>query len=363
MGIREGNLEKLEPFNKGIEKRKMSATIKDVAKIAGVSTSTASLALNDKPRVSKKTKAKVLEAAQMLDYYPNIIARGLVKRKTNNLALVISHTADYIFFSPYFIEIVRGISNTTNSLGYRLMISIVSAEIEEKSAYIQIIKEGSIDGLFLLDVRLRDERILELKRENFPFVVIGRDFISKGVSYVDPDDTNGACQAVRHLASLGHKKIAFINGHSDYMVSFDRLEGYRKALAEAELSYNPNLVRHSGFTQESGYRMMKGIINDSSDFTALFTASDLMAMGAMKAIKEKGLGIPEDIAVVGFDDIPAAAFADPPLTTVRQPICDIGALAAKILIGIVEGKRVNEKHIIMPTQLIIRKSCGSRKEK
>lgn len=340
----------------------MSATIKDVARVAGVSTSTASLALNDKPRVSKKTRAKVLKAAQMLDYHPNVIARGLVKRKTNNLALVIPHTAGYIFFSPYFVEVVRGISNTANSFGYRLMISIVSAEVEEKSAYLQIIKEGFIDGLILLDVRLRDERILELKRENFPFVVIGRDFTPKGVSYVDPDDVNGAFQAVRHLVSLGHKKIAFINGPSNYMVSFDRLEGYRKALAEAELSYNPNLVRHSDFTQESGYETMKEIIDNFSNFTALFAAGDLMAMGAIKAIKEKGLKIPEDIAVVGFDDIPAARFADPPLTTVRQPIYDIGALAAEVLIGILEGRRVKEDHIIMPIQLIIRKSCGTEKK-
>lgn len=340
----------------------MYTTIKDVAKLAGVSISTASLAINNKPRVSGKTRLKVLEAAEKLDYHPNLIARGLVKKKTNTLGLLIPHTASYVFSFPYFAEVIRAISNTANSSGYRLMVSTARAETQEKSSYIHMAKEHLVDGFILLNVKLRDERIIELGRERFPFVIIGRNPWLKGANYVDPDDINGALRAVRHLISLGHKKIAFLNGPLDRIVSFDRLEGYKKALIEAKLSYDPNLVSHGDFIQESGYQRMREFLNNSVNFTAVFAASDLMAMGAMKAIKEKGLKIPEDIAVVGFDDIPTVAFTDPPLTTVRQPIYDIGALAAKILIEILEGKRVKEDHIIMPIKLVVRKSCGFKRK-
>jgi DNA-binding LacI/PurR family transcriptional regulator len=336
----------------------MSATIKDVAKLAGVSVSTASLAMNNKPRVSEKTRIKVHRAAKILGYHPNVIARGLVSGRTETLGLIIPHTASYVFSFPYFAEVVRGIGNTANNFGYRLILSTTSTETAQESAYIRMVKEGFIDGLILLDIRLRDERITELRRLNFPFILIGRDPWSEGISYVDSDNINGTSKATQHLINLGHKRIIFINGPSDYAVSFDRLEGYRRALEEAGLSYSSNLVKNSDFRQESGYRTIKELLAASYDFTALLAASDLMAMGAIKAIKERGLKVPEDIAVIGFDDIPAAGFADPPLTTVRQPIYQIGSLAAEILIRTLQKERVKKNQIVMPTELVIRKSCG-----
>jgi LacI family transcriptional regulator len=241
------------------------------------------------------------------------------------------------------------------SSGFRVLVESVE-DITRPNAYIELVWEQRIDGLILSGPRSDDEQLPKLRKEGFPVVLLGQ-LPGSGFPSVDVDNISGAKKAVEHLIMLGHQRIGIItNAPPQYTGCAHRLEGYKKALFEHGLPYDEELVRYGDFTEESGYKAMKEMLQLSP--TAVFVASDLVAFGALAAIRELGLSIPQDVAVVGFDDVRLARYINPPLTTVRLPAYELGASAADMLVKIIKGEEYEER-LLLPTELVIRESCGS----
>lgn len=333
-------------------------TSQDVADLAGVSRTTVSFVLNDTPnaQISEETRQRVLEAAAKLSYYPNAAARSLASRKTGTIGLVLCQSPDRIFADAFLPEVIRGIGDVVQERDLRLLLQSVD-DITKPDAYIGLVREKRIDGIILSGPRSDDRQLPQLREEGFPIVLLGQ-LKGSGVNFVDVDNVGGAKMAVEHLIRLGHQRIAMItNAPLQYTASEDRLWGYRRALEENGLLYDEQLVRYGDFREESGYEAMSQLLALSTPPKAIFVASDLVAFGVMEAIKERGLGIPQDIAIVGFDDVRLANYVDPPLTTVRLPAYKLGARAAATLIRIIDGESV-DNGVLLETELVIRESCG-----
>jgi len=337
------------------------ATIKDVAKLANVSPSTVSRVIADNRRISSATKERVNKIMQELNYHPNMIARSLIKRSSHTLGLILSRSTDSAFSNPFFSEIIRGISAVTQSYHYNLMLATAEDYSEEAKQCLQMITEKRVDGILLLASRVNDELIPELSKNGYPFVVVGRA-PDVGKSYsVNNDNIQAAYSAIRHLFNLGHQRIALLNGPDEYILCQDRYEGYRFAFREYGIENDPTLIKKGGFSQEDGYRLTLELLNMKFPPTAIFAVDDLMAFGAYKAIKEKKLQIPDDIAVIGFNDDPLASVIEPALTTVRIPIYEMGQAAAAMIIGLLQDQEIFPAQKILSSELIIRDSCGAGK--
>lgn len=335
-------------------------TIKDVAKLAGVSPSTVSRVIADNRRISPATKERVKKLMTELDYHPNMIARSLIKRTSHTLGLILSRSTDSAFSNPFFSEIIRGISAVTQSYHYSLMLATAEDYAKEAKQCLRMVTEKRVDGILLLASRVNDELIPELIKNNYPFVVVGRaPEINKCYS-VNNDNIRAAYSAVRHLFNLGHQRIALLNGPEEYIFCQDRYEGYRFAFREFGIENDPLLVKKGCFSQDDGYRLTLELLNLSLPPTAIFAVDDLMALGAYKAIKEKKLRIPDDIAVVGFNDDPLASVIEPNLTTVRIPIYEMGVAASTMIIDLLQNQEVFPAQKILSSELIIRDSCGPK---
>ncbi len=335
-------------------------TIKDVAKLAGVSPSTVSRVIADNRRISPATKERVKKLMTELDYHPNMIARSLIKRTSHTLGLILSRSTDSAFSNPFFSEIIRGISAVTQSYHYNLMLATAEDYAEEARQCLQMVTEKRVDGILLLASRVNDELIPELLQNSYPFVVVGRSPEINKCFSVNNDNIQAAYLAVRHLFNLGHQKIALLNGPEEYILCQDRYEGYRFAFREFGIEHDPLLVKKGAFSQDDGYRLTLELLTLKPPPTAIFAVDDLMALGAYKAIKEKKLRIPEDIAVVGFNDDPLASVIEPNLTTVRIPIYEMGVAASKMIIALLQNQEVFPAQKILSSELIIRDSCGSK---
>jgi DNA-binding LacI/PurR family transcriptional regulator len=338
------------------------ATIKDVAKLAGVSPSTVSRVLADNRRISPATKERVKKIMTELNYHPNMIARSLIKRSSYTLGLILSRSTDSAFSNPFFSEIIRGISAVTQQFHYNLMLATAEDYAEEAKQCLRMITEKRVDGVLLLASRVNDALIPELSKNGYPFVVVGRAPDLNKCYSVNNDNIQAAYSAVRHLFNLGHQRIALLNGPEEYILCQDRYEGYRFAFREYGIENNPAFVKIGSFTQEDGYRLTSELLNMALPPSAIFAVDDLMAIGAYKAIKEKKLRIPEDIALVGFNDDPLASVVEPALTTVRIPIYEMGLAAATMIIGLLQEQEVFPAQRILSSELIIRDSCGARQK-
>jgi DNA-binding LacI/PurR family transcriptional regulator len=337
----------------------MAVTIKDVAKLAGVSISTISLALNNQPGVKDETRQRVLDAVKKLNYRPNQMAQGLVKKKTNNINVVVSGPKYGYFSSPILFEEIKGIAEIINSSGYRLVLKMTTAEEE-----IEFIEEQmdarTGDGMILWGSRMSEERLEEIGGGPMPVVVIGRYLKHKELYSVTVNDYKGAYLGTRHLLELGHVKIGFIGSLYGVSSAQDRLEGYKEALREFGLDIDKNLVVRGDYYQESGYNAMKEILPYfHKGMTAVFAASDLMALGAIKAILEQGLSVPDDISIVGFDNMPNSDLLLIPLTTVATPLHKLGEEAARKLISLL-NKEPAELQTQLDVELLVRKSTRRR---
>ncbi|HBF37833.1 MAG TPA: LacI family transcriptional regulator [Firmicutes bacterium] len=337
-------------------------TIKDVAKLAGVSPSTVSRVIADNRRISPATKERVKKLMTELDYHPNMIARSLINRSSHTLGLILSRSTDSAFSNPFFSEIIRGISAITQSHHYNLMLATAEDYAEEARQCLRMVTEKRVDGVLLLASRVNDELIPELISNNYPFVVVGRAPDLQKCYSVNNDNIQAAYTAVRHLFNLGHQKIALLNGPEEYILCQDRYEGYRFAFREFGIENDPSLVKKGSFSQDDGYRLTLELLDSASPPTAIFAVDDLIAIGAYKAIKEKGLRIPEDIAVVGFNDDPLASVIEPNLTTVRIPIYKMGVAASTMIIDLLQSHDIFPAQKILSSELIIRDSCGSKKK-
>jgi LacI family transcriptional regulator len=336
---------------------KKRVTAQEVADLAGVSRTTVSFVLNDVPgvRISEETRQKVLRAVKELGYFPHAAARSLATRKSYLIGFVLCQSPDRVFSDAFLPEVLKGVSEVARSSGFRVLVESVE-DITRPNAYIELVWEQRIDGLILSGPRSDDEQLPKLRKEGFPVVLLGQ-LPGSGFPSVDVDNVSGAKKAVEHLIRLGHQRIGIItNAPPQYTGCAHRLEGYKKALLEHGLPYDEELVRYGDFTEESGYKAMKEMLPLSP--TAVFVASDLVAFGALAAIRELGLSIPKDVAVVGFDDVRLARYINPPLTTVRLPAYELGASAADMLVKIIKGEECEER-LLLPTELVIRESCGS----
>ena len=335
-------------------------TSQDVAKIAGVSRTTVSLVLNDVQniQISEETRQRVLTAARELGYVPDAAAQALASRRSQIIGLILTRSPHHIASDAFLTQILDGLIEVAHQYGNRLLIDIVEAQHQEK-AYLQLVRAKRIDGLLLSGPRFDDNALQTLEEHGFPTVLLGQ---MPGSSFcsVDVDNRTAARQAVAHLLALGHTRIACItNADASYTAATDRLSGYRDALEAAGIAYAPGLVRYGDFDPLSGYMAMQELLQTGPTFTAAFVASDIVALGAKAAILENGLRVPGDIALVGFDDVPLARYADPPLTTVHLPALDLARRASELLVQLISGQQPLVGNILLETHLIVRESSGT----
>lgn len=330
-------------------------TIKDIAKEAGVAHSTVSLALNNKPYVSHEVKTRVLKAAKKLDYRPNSSARSLKTQQTKNIGFVIEER----YFSqsePFYNQVFRGAEKEMRNDGYHVLLSMVTKEENEKVVLPHFLVEQKVDGLIVVG-KIKDDFVLALRKNNSPLVLIDYFLRRDKIPSVVMDNIGGAYEGVTYLIEAGYRKIGFLGGLVDHPSIQDRFKGYKLSLEEAGLKYNEDLVQRDELevSVECGCSAMNKLLNRIIP-EAIFCANDAMAIGAMRAIKEKGLKIPEDMGVIGFDDVEWTEYSDPPLTTVRVFKEQMGQIAVKKLIDIINGKD-NALKSIVGTELVIRESC------
>lgn len=331
----------------------MKVTIGEIAKLAGVSKTTVSRVLNNKPDVNPETREMIMELIAKYDFQPNALAKAISLRKSHHIGLIIPHEVEYIFSNPFYVEVMRGVSTEVNRHDYYLLICY-----PHDHNYVDIYKQKRVDGFILMSPGSFHRNIIEeLNEVEAPFVSTAKISDEKSMISVDVDNYYGATLAVEHLISLGHRKIAFI-GKPTLTSSEDRLKGYQVMLAKHNIPHDDSLVVISDTSSmQSGYTVMSEILAAESRPTAVFLANDVMAIGAIKAIQESGMRVPEDISVVGFDDIPLAEFVSPSLTTVRQPTFEKGVKATRLLLQYLDKKK-RPKSQSLEVKLEVRNSTG-----
>jgi DNA-binding LacI/PurR family transcriptional regulator len=332
------------------------ATIKDVARVASVAPSTVSRVLAGSSRISPETQEKVRQAMKDLNYHPNAIARSLVHKSTFTVGLVIARPAEQAFANPFFPEVMRGIGSVLYAEGYNLMLSMTATPAEERSACMRLLRGRRVDGVILTSARMHDELIDDLLAEEFPFVLIGRVADHRPVTWVNNDNVAVGEMAAEHLVSRGHQRIGLIGGQPDLTVSTDRRQGYINALTRAGLPLHAEYEMDGGFTKEGGYRAMFRLLRLPLPPTAVFCIDDAMAVGAMMALREAGMT--RQVALVGVNDDALTALVDPPLSTVRIPVFDLGATATRMLVENLRSKVTGTRQVILPSQLVVRESSN-----
>lgn len=334
-------------------------TSKDVAEQVGVSRTTVSLVLNNVQgiQISPETRQRVIEAANELGYVPNAAAQALVSRRTKAIGLVLTRTQHHIATDAFLPRIISGLLTTAKKHNIRILIDWVETEHQE-SVYFELARAKRIDGMILSTPRLNDTALKSLENMDIPTVLMGSVTGSK-LPFVDVDNVKAADKATSYLIGLGHRDIACIsNAQPEYTAAPERVEGFRNALARVNTPVNERLICYADFDPESGYDCMNSIIQSGEKFTAVFIASDNVAIGAKAAIREANLRIPDDVSLVGFDDIPWAKYSDPPLTTIQLPAEALAQSACTLLLDLIQGNESGENnHLILETELILRKSC------
>lgn len=335
-----------------MRKLKDKLTINDIAKLAGVSKGAVSYVLNNKPGVSEEVRERVLRIIEEYGYKPNKLAQALAGKRTNFVALVIPDISDV-----FYAKIVKGVERTLTKNGYFLNLYSTHANPEKEQEVFDFLNTGFVEGVIIMAYHLEKNFIEEIIDLKIPFVFIDYPYEDNKIYSVAVDNEEGGFKATEYLISLGHRKIAFIHGSKEAWDSEFRFRGYLKALEKYDIPFNEKLVSRGDFTKEGGYKAVKELLSTSEKFTAIFCANDHMAFGAIRALKEEGLRVPEDVSVIGFDNIEASALSNPPLTTIMQPIYQLGEVSAKILLRLLSGENLETKRYLLKTQLIERKSC------
>ncbi len=337
----------------------MRVTLRDIAKATDLSVTTVSRALNDYDDVSPGTKALIRRVAEEMGYSPNTLAQRLRKKRTDTIGLILP-TFGPRFSDPFFSELLAGIGNRAAQHGFDLLVSTRPPGESEMEAYRRKVQGRRVDGFVVVRTRGEDSRIDYLRNEGFPFVAYGRTDSPLDYPFVDGDGHRGMLLVVDHLASLGHSRIACITPPPDLMFTQHRLEGFRDGLREQGIQPDEALVRTGDLTQRGGYEQASALLDLPDPPTAIAAFNDLMAFGAMSAAQERGLVVGKDLAVTGFDDTPMAEHSHPPLTTVHQPIYQIGSMVCEMLIGLTQGKPPEQPHVLLQPTLVVRFSSEAK---
>jgi LacI family transcriptional regulator len=317
--------------------------------------------VNGQPNVRADVRARVQQVIRSTGYHPHAAARTLASQRSWMIGLVLPRSVSAFFTDPYFPHLTQGIAQACNQHNYTLGLFLLGNKEDEEQIIPRVSRRGFLDGILLQTGQLGEQLTDQLVDSRIPLVIVGRPFHADGVSYIDVDNINAAYNAVSHLIRLGYKRVATIAGPANNTTSIDRKEGYLRALAERGRTPDEALLAEGDFTESSGYYAMQQLLPAKPD--AVFAASDIMAVGAMRAAREAGLAIPDDVAFVGFDDLPLSPLASPSLTTVRQPVNQFGSAAVDILVDLIENGIRPPRRVMMVTELVIRESCGAARRR
>ncbi len=327
----------------------------DVAKLANVSFMTVSRVINGKDNVKEDTRRRVLKAIEELGYYPNAAARALNNNKTDGIGIIIPH-AEFMTVAPYFLDLITSLERNIDRMGYHLVFKLPSA-IKTASDYSQLYLERKVDGVIVLAPSVDQWLLRKLVTDNVPSVVVyGRDD-ELDINYIDANNHKGALSAIDYLISLGHKRIGMVTGSTTLICGRDRISGYLEAIEKNTLPVDKRLIYYGDWQPESGKKAFKYFMGLEHQPTAVFCANDHMALGLMNAAFEAGLRIPQDLSVFGYNNITYSEFLTPPLTTMKQPLEEIGNMAVELLVKVIEDPTRAKEKIMMDTDLVVRKSC------
>jgi LacI family transcriptional regulator len=333
-------------------------TSQDVANLAGVSRTTVSLVLNDVEgiNISLETRQKVRDAAETLGYIPNATAQALATRRAKAIGLVMTRSPHHIASDTFLPQILAGLLEVVKQ--HKLHILIESVEVEHQDrVYLELARAKHIDGMILLTPRIDDAALRRLEEIDAYTVVMGK-LADSNLYSVDVDNQLAARKATQYLIEIGHTRIACIaNAPPSFSSAHERVLGYKDALIASGISTEDSMIRYADFDPQSGFDCMQSLLSSRHDITAVFIASDNVAMGAKAALREANLRIPDDISIMGFDDIPWAKYSDPPLTTVRLPAQKLASEACLVLMGLMRGSEPEERTLVLDTELVVRKSC------
>ena len=336
-----------------------AVTLKDLATKLGLSVTTVSRALAGYSDVAEATRQRVLQAAEEVGYVPDVTARRLQKGRTDTIGFVIP-TSGPRFSDPFFSELLAGIGNAAARQNFDLLVSTRSPDTpEEQAVYRRMVESRLVDGLLVVRTRVSDRRITYLAEAGFPFVAFGRSDQQTDFPYVDEDGFSGLELVTQHLIDLGHRRLAIISSPRDLMFCRYREAGFSATLERNGLALEPEYCITGDLTQQGGHRAMNALLDLDSPPTGIIACNDLMALGAISAAQKRGLVVGRDVAITGFDDIPLAEHSHPPLTTVRQPIYGIGRQICDMLIRLLRGEELAQRHVILQPQLVVRESSGA----
>jgi DNA-binding LacI/PurR family transcriptional regulator len=334
--------------------RRRRPTIYDVARLAGVSTATVSRALNGTAQIAPATRTAIDQAIDQLGYRPNTIARSLVTKSTQTIAFLLPDITN-----PFYASLVSGIQQHTLLRDHTMLLCTTEGDPEREEQYLDLLRAKQVDGALVDGLVLPPDRIARFVEDGFPIVCLDRDVDSPSVPLVQVDNRLGARLATEHLLALGHTRIAHVAGADELRISEQRLAGYRDALARAGVAADPDLVVTGSFTEGGGYHATRTLLESGTEPTAVFAANDLSAIGVINAIVESGWRVPDDVSVVGFDDLRLSAFTSPPLTTIHQPAVEIAQRACEILVDLIRGRPVHRLQYLLEPRLVVRSSTAS----
>ncbi len=331
---------------------KLNVTIADVAELAQVSKMSVSRVLNGQTGVSEKTRQRILQAVEELGYEPSVRSRVA---GSNLIALLIPDIT-----TTYMGEILRGVSGAAERLNYGLMLYTQGSvnHAQRTNYYLSLLNNALVDGVLMVVPLDYEVIVRDIKEHDLAYVIVDHHNGTGNEPSITATNRKGVRDAMRHLLALGHRRIGFITGRMDMVCSHDRLQGYREGLAEVGLEYDPELIREGDFMQPTGFQHAQALLQLPEPPTAIFASNDVMAFGVMDAAKANGLTVGRDISIIGFDDIPMASQVYPALTTVRQPLAEMGEAALDMLVTLLQGRTVLNPRQELPTELIIRQSTG-----
>ncbi len=327
--------------------------MKQVAEKARVSTTTVSHVINNTRVVSEDARERVLAVIQELRYIPSAVARSLKNDRTHTLGMMIPNNSN-----PYFAEIIQSLEDTCFEFGYNIILCNSYDDPKKQAAYIRVLMEKRIDGLILVSSGSDEELTRLLADEGIPKVLVDRELDGVAADFIEADHEDGGYQATQYLISLGHTRIACVAGPENILASAARIRGYQRALQQAGISYDPALLVHADFTSQGGFNAFQHLLALADRPSAIFASNDLMAIGGICAANQAGIRIPDDLSVIGYDDIALASFSTPPLTTIAQPKQAIGRLTAEVLVQRIKCPESSLRRELIKSQLVVRSSTA-----